>query len=147
MWENFWTNERHHQTLKSKFPFFAVGFDVTTKFFKRHQMGNFMVIVDENGFQAMGSTKEVLNMGSIQAKFESFGFSGLTIDGHNEREIDEAVRALWARDTETPKVLVAKTIKGKGVPFMEHDNRWHYTRLNDETYAMAIAAVTAGIKS
>ncbi len=116
-------------------------------FAAHHQMGNFMVIVDENGFQAMGSTKEVLNMGSIQAKFESFGFSGLTIDGHNEREIDEAVRALWARDTETPKVLVAKTIKGKGVPFMEHDNRWHYTRLNDETYAMAIAAVTAGIKS
>jgi transketolase len=116
-------------------------------FAAHHQLSNFMVIVDENGFQAMGSTKEVLNLGSIQAKFESFGFSGLTIDGHNQREIDEAIRTLWARDTETPKVLVARTIKGKGVPFMENDNRWHYTRLNAETYAMAISALSGRAES
>lgn len=110
-------------------------------FAAHHQMKNFMVIVDENGFQAMGSTKEVLDLGSIQSKFESFGFSGLSVDGHNEAEIDQAIRALWAMDAEKPKVLVARTIKGKGVPFMEHDNRWHYTRLNAETHAAAISAV------
>ena len=113
-------------------------------FAAHRQMKNFMVIVDENGFQAMGSTQEVLDLGSIQAKFESFGFSGLSVDGHNEAEIDQAIRALWAKDAEKPKVLVAKTIKGKGVPFMEHDNRWHYTRLNAETHAAALSAVMGG---
>lgn len=113
-------------------------------FAAHRQMKNFMVIVDENGFQAMGSTQEVLDLGSIQAKFESFGFSGLSVDGHNEAEIDQAIRALWAKDAEKPKVLVAKTIKGKGVPFMEHDNRWHYTRLNAETHAAALSAVIGG---
>lgn len=113
-------------------------------FAAHHQMKNFMVIVDENGFQAMGTTKEVLDLGSIQSKFESFGFAGLSVDGHNEAEIDQAISALWAKDTDQPKILVARTIKGKGVPFMENDNRWHYTRLNAEAHAMAISAVAAG---
>lgn len=116
-------------------------------FAAHHQMKNFMVIVDENGFQAMGSTQEILDLGSIQAKFESFGFSGLSVDGHNEDEIYQAISALWAEDAEKPKVLVAKTIKGKGVPFMEHDNRWHYTRLNAETHAAALSALMGGTAS
>lgn len=113
-------------------------------FAAHHRMKNFMVIVDENGFQAMGATKDVLDLGSIQAKFESFGFAGLSVDGHDESEIDQAIRTLWAMESDKPRLLVARTVKGKGVPFMEHDNRWHYTRLNAETHAMAIAAVTGG---
>lgn len=113
-------------------------------FAAHHQMKNFMVIVDENGFQAMGSTREVLDLGSVQAKFESFGFSVITVDGHDEARIDAAIKTLWAEDAPTPKVLVARTIKGKGVPFMEHDNRWHYTRLNAETHSAAVSAVTGG---
>ena len=92
-----------------------------------------MVIVDENGFQAMGSTQDVLNLGSIQAKFESFGFEAITIDGHDETAIDLAIKKLWASALKSPKALVAKTVKGKGVPFMENNNIWHYTRLDPET--------------
>jgi transketolase len=110
-------------------------------FAAHHALDNFMVIVDENGFQAMGSTSEVLHLGSIQAKFESFGFDAATVDGHDEAAIATGVRMLWARETGRPKALVAKTVKGKGVPFMEHDNIWHYTRLNAETFAQAIAAL------
>lgn len=100
-----------------------------------------MVIVDENGFQAMGSTQEVLGLGSIQAKFESFGFEAITIDGHNEEAIDTAIKQLWASASVSPKALIAKTLKGKGVPFMENNNMWHYTRLDSETYAQALSAV------
>lgn len=110
-------------------------------FAAHHQLKNFMVIVDENGFQAMGRTQEVLDLGSIQAKFESFGFKALSIDGHDEEAIDHAIRQLWASHSTAPKALIAKTIKGKGVPFMEHNNIWHYTRLNQDTYAQALAAV------
>lgn len=107
-----------------------------------HRLKNFMVIVDENGFQAMGETKDVLELGSIQAKFESFGFIGASVDGHNEHDIDQAIRELWATSSDKPKVLIAKTIKGKGVPFMENENIWHYTRLNEETYAKAVTTVS-----
>jgi transketolase len=110
-------------------------------FAAHHRLKNFMVIVDENGFQAMGQTQEVLNLGSIQSKFESFGFEAITIDGHDEVAIDAAIRQLWQSESTAPKALIAKTVKGKGVHFMENNNMWHYTRLNAETYAQALLAV------
>lgn len=113
-------------------------------FAAHHELRNFIVIVDVNGFQAMGSTQEVLKLGSIQAKFESFGFEALTIDGHDEEAINQAIKQLWASKSTAPKALIAKTVKGKGVPFMEHNNIWHYTRLNQDSYAQALAAVAGG---
>jgi transketolase len=110
-------------------------------FAAHHDLKNFMVIVDENGFQAMGSTTDVLKLGSIQAKFESFGFEAITIDGHDESVIDDAIKALWSSASVKPKALIAKTVKGQGVPFMQHNNMWHYTRLDAETYAKALSAV------
>ncbi len=106
-----------------------------------HKLSNFMTIVDENGFQAMGKTNEVLDLGAIEAKFTSFGFEAVTVDGHDEQAIDAAIRKLWDSPSRAPKALIARTVKGKGVPFMEHNNIWHYTRLNAETYAQAIEAV------
>jgi transketolase len=114
-------------------------------FAAHHALKNFMVIVDENGFQAMGRTQDVLNLGSIQAKFESFGFEAITINGHDEVAIDRAIHQLWASDSTAPKALIAKTVKGQGVPFMENNNIWHYTRLDAETYAQALTAVAGGV--
>jgi transketolase len=105
-----------------------------------------MVIVDENGFQAMGQTQDVLKLGSIQAKFESFGFEAVTVDGHDEHAIDRAIAKLWSHQSTAPKALIAKTVKGKGVPFMENNNMWHYTRLDPETYAQALSAVSESTK-
>ena len=110
-------------------------------FAAHHELKNFMVIVDENGYQAMGRTEDVIKLGSIQAKFESFGFKAFTIDGHDEEAIDSAISQLWASDLTSPKALIAKTVKGKGVPFMEHNNSWHYTRLDKQSYVQALAAV------
>lgn len=115
-------------------------------FAAHHDLKNFMVVVDENGFQAMGRTQEVLGLGSLQRKFESFGFEAITIDGHDETAIDSAITQLWASASQSPKALIAKTVKGKGVPFMEHNNIWHYTRLDPETYAQALSAVAGGAR-
>jgi transketolase len=106
-----------------------------------HKIDNMMLIVDKNGFQAMGMTDEVLALGDLSAKFVSFGFETLEVDGHDEAAVDAAVRQLWATGVGKPKALIARTVKGKGVPFMESDNRWHYTRLNAQTYAEAIDAL------
>jgi transketolase len=109
-----------------------------------HRLDNLMLIVDANGFQAMGRTDEVLGLGSLTSKLTSFEFTAVQIDGHDEQEIDAAVRSLWSTADGRPKAIVAKTVKGKGVAFMEHDNRWHYTRLGPETYAQALDQVRAG---
>jgi transketolase len=106
-------------------------------FASHHGLGNLMVIVDQNGFQAMGSTDEVISLGDIAAKFDAFGFDVLSIDGHDEEAIDTGIRNLWQTPSSRPKALIAKTVKGKGVSFMEANNRWHYTRLNPDTYAQA----------
>jgi len=106
-----------------------------------HRMDNLMLIVDKNGFQAMGTTDDVLALGDLSAKFASFGFETLEVDGHDEAAVDAAIRLLWSTGAGKPKALIAHTIKGKGVPFMESDNRWHYTRLDAETFAQAITAL------
>lgn len=106
-----------------------------------HELNNLMVIVDRNGFQAMGTTDEVLRLGNIRAKFESFGFAAVDVDGHDETAIDAVIKSLWATHLKKPKAIVASTVKGKGVPFMESDNRWHYTRLDATTYADALASL------
>lgn len=110
-------------------------------FASHHQLDNFMLIVDENNFQAMGPTEEVLRLGSIQKKLESFDFECITVDGHDEVALDQAIEQLWSSRSRAPKAIVAKTIKGKGVPFMESNNLWHYTRLTADTYAQASAAL------
>lgn len=108
-------------------------------FATHHRLDQLVVIVDENGFQAMGSTEEVMTPGSFQQKFTAFGFDTVSIDGHDETALEDALNTLKQRKNGMPKAIIAKTVKGKGVSFMEHDNTWHYTRLNSNTFTQAMA--------
>ena len=110
-------------------------------FAAHHRLRNFMVIVDANGFQAMGRTKDILDLGSLEDKFRSFGFEAVTIDGHDEQLIHSTVCDLWVSSSDRPKAIVASTVKGHGVDFMADDNAWHYTRLDPETYRRAIKSL------
>lgn len=103
------------------------------------KLDNLVVIVDKNGFQAMGPTDDVIALGNIEEKFRAFGFDAVTIDGHDEAAIDAAYTVARTSRNGRPKAIVATSVKGKGVSFMEHDNIWHYTRLTPETHAAAIA--------
>ena len=103
-----------------------------------HRLNNLMLIVDKNGFQAMGTTDDVLALGDLHAKFSSFGFETLEVDGHDEAAIDAAIRQLWDTCPTKPKALIARTVKGKGVSFMEAVNLWHYTRLDHQSFAEAV---------
>lgn len=108
-------------------------------FASQFKLDNLIVIVDANGFQAMGTTDEVMGLGNMEAKFVAFDFDAVSIDGHDEIAIDKAYVDLKSRKNGRPKAIIAKTIKGKGVSFMENDNIWHYTRLNPQTYDNAVA--------
>lgn len=103
------------------------------------QLDNLTVIVDANGFQAMGSTTEVMGLGSIAAKLSAFGLETREVNGHDEAALDAALTELTTLPGSRPRALVAHTVKGQGVSFMANDNRWHYTRLDPSTYEGALA--------
>jgi transketolase len=102
------------------------------------KLDNLMVIVDANGFQAMGTTDEVMQLGDLCAKFSAFDFDAQQVDGHELDAISAAIEALEAKKNGRPKALIAKTVKGKGVSYMENVNAWHYSRLNPDLYAQAL---------
>lgn len=103
----------------------------------QHRLDNLLVIVDSNGFQAMGKTEDVLSMEPFAAKFTAFGCHAAECDGHDPIALREALGRLVATGGR-PTALIARTAKGHGVSFMVNDNRWHYTRLSDDTYARAL---------
>lgn len=89
----------------------------------RH-LSNLVMIIDYNKFQLSGSTKEILDMEPLADKWKAFGWRAREINGHSLQEIYEAL--LWSRtDSDMPTVIVAHTIKGKGVSFMENNNHFH----------------------
>jgi transketolase len=102
------------------------------------ELDNLVVIVDENRFQAMGTTDEVMGLGDLRSKLEAFGLDVRSVDGHDESALDAALVELKAMRNSRPKAIVARTVKGKGVSFMENDNKWHYTRLTDATFRSAM---------
>ena len=101
------------------------------------KLDNLVVIVDNNNLQIDGPITEVNNPYPLDKKFEAFNFHVICIDGHNFDEIRAAFRE--ARETKgMPTAIIAKTVKGKGVSFMENQVGWHGTAPNDEQYKVAM---------
>ena len=84
---------------------------------------NLTLVVDKNGIQSFGDTKDILDLEPLRAKFESFGWEYLDVDGHS---IDALFNALTSSDLNKPRAIIAKTTKGKGVKSMENKLEWHY---------------------
>lgn len=101
-----------------------------------HKLDNLLVIVDENGLQAMGRTADILNISPLKSKWEAFGWQVEKIDGHNYDEIEASMTA--PQKTGKPKIVIAKTIKGKGLSFMENNNIFHYKAPSKEEFEMGI---------
>ena len=96
---------------------------------------NLTVIVDDNGLQFDGRKEDILKSGDAAGRWKSLGFDVVTVDGHDV----EALRNALRREVpDRPKVVIAKTVKGKGVHFAENDVTWHTGRLTDELYQEAI---------
>ena len=102
-----------------------------------YNLDNICVIVDNNNLQIDGSVDKVMNPYPIDKKFESFGFYVINIDGHNFYEILNAFEK--ARNNKgKPTAIIAKTIKGKGISFMENNVSWHGKAPNEEEYNIAL---------
>jgi transketolase len=103
----------------------------------KFQHKNLTAIVDHNGVQLDGTTDCVMPLGSVAEKFRAFGWQTQQVDGHDI----SALRAALKQPADGPRVLIAHTVKGKGVPFMENDHRWHGSPLDEDQYRQALAAL------
>ena len=103
----------------------------------KYNLNNLILFVDNNGLQIDGTIKDVKNVDNLEEKFNSFGFYVQRINGHNFDEILTSV--LNAKKSNKPNVIIANTIKGKGISFMENKAEWHGKKLTDEEYDLSKA--------
>lgn len=103
-----------------------------------HKLDNLIGIVDSNKVQLDGTVQEVLDTGDLRAKFESFGFFVQSIDGHDVEAIAEAVDRAKA-EKGRPSMIIANTVKGKGISFMEGQSAWHGKTPDEEQFKAAFA--------
>ena len=107
--------------------------------FASHQrLENLTLIVDANGMQGFGSTRDVADIEPLADKFRAFGFQTHEIDGHDPYALTEALKATGAG---APRAIIARTRKGCGVSFMENKMEWHYLPLTEAQYQQAVEEV------
>jgi len=102
------------------------------------RLDNLVAVVDANGMQSDGPCASIMNMGSHTAKWQSFGWEASEADGHDVGSLYDAFTAARSAPPR-PRIVIAKTVKGKGVSFMENNNEWHFSRITHEQYAAAMA--------
>ena len=108
-------------------------------------LDNLILFVDNNGLQSGGSVKNIQDLGDIAAKFQAYKWDTQVIDGHNITEIRAAVETAKGRKG-TPSAIIAKTVKGRGVSFMENQYPWHMKAPNDAEYAQASEELGKAVK-
>jgi transketolase len=114
-------------------------------FAAHHRLSRLVAIVDVNGQQALGYTRDVLDLEPLAARWESFGWDVHEVDGHDLRGLGATLQALLV-DGGAPHVLLARTIFGKGVRFMENRIEWHYLPQTDAEYVRAMGELARGEK-
>ena len=115
-------------------------------FAAHYKLDNLVVYVDWNGLQIDGEIEKVMNPTPYKEKFEAFGFNVISIDAHDLEEIEAAYQA--ARECKgKPTAIIARSIKGKDVSYMENQASWHGSAPNDEQYAQAVAELNAKLEA
>lgn len=107
-------------------------------FAPHHHLDNLIAIVDHNKIQAFGAVKEVLNLAPLADKWRAFNWAVKEIDGHNYNELKDALKSV-PFELNRPSCIIAHTVKGKGVSFMENQLMWHYKSPNAEQLRLALA--------
>lgn len=104
-------------------------------FAAHHKLNNLVALVDYNKIQALGCTRDIIDLEPLSEKWQCFGWNVQDIDGHNYEQISKSLNCL---STEKPNVIILHTVKGKGVSFMEDKLLWHYRAPDDKEYSLAL---------
>ena len=105
-----------------------------------HKLSTLCALVDMNGQQAFGMTKDILDQRNMDRLWEDMGWETIMVDGHS---VDDLKRAITMKRSEKPRVVLASTVAGKGVDFMERAVKWHYWPMSDEEYNEAMRQIGA----
>ncbi len=108
-----------------------------------YKLDNLIAILDYNGLSSKGDVNKSMNLEPIKDKVEAFGWHVICIDGHDYKEIDSAIKEAKTINGK-PTFIIAKTVKGKGVSFMENNPKWHSGALKDKEYTEAIENIERG---
>ena len=103
-----------------------------------YKLDNLTVIIDRNYMSVDGKTEELMAQRDMQQKMESFGWESVTVDGH---DIHQLIDALSHKPEGRPYAIIAQTVKGKGVSFIENNKSWHQAVLNEEQYRLAVEEI------
>lgn len=109
----------------------------------KYKLDNLIVILDHNKVQLDGTIDEIMPLGDINAKWESFGWKVIETNGHNIRDISSALKEA-KRAKGRPTIIIAETVKGKGISFMEGKNIWHGKPIDDEHFNLAMKELSGG---
>lgn len=112
----------------------------------KYKLDNLIVFVDNNKLQLDGTCDEIMPNIDLGKRFEAFGYEVFYIDGHNMEEIIATLDKIRASNNNLPKAIIADTIKGRGVSFMENQLGWHGVAPNDEEYKQAMEELDGGLK-
>lgn len=112
----------------------------------KYELDNMVIFVDNNGLQNDGPCEDIMPTQDLAAKFRSFGCRTYEINGHSMSEIVDVLDTIRNAERGKPFAVIAKTVKGRGVSFMENVVKWHGVAPNDEEYALAIKEVEGGLK-
>ncbi|QDK79641.1 transketolase [Spirosoma sp. KCTC 42546] len=107
----------------------------------QHELDNLIVLIDKNGLQGFGQTANVLGDTADVQTWNAIGFETIVVDGHNVSELLETIDQLTATPNGKPKLVIARTVKGKGVSYMENRLEWHYLPMTEAQYEQAYADV------
>jgi transketolase len=107
-------------------------------FAAHHKLDRLTIVVDQNGLQGFGSTREVADIAPLADKFRAFGIPVYEIDGH---DLDAIEKALGEASRHGPAAVVARTVKGHGVSFMENRMEWHYLPMTEAQYLQALSEI------
>ena len=103
----------------------------------QYKLDNLVAFIDYNGLQIDGKLSEVTTPEPIKEKFEAFGFNVFEIDGHKIEAIEETIKIIQDNPNEKPNVVILRTVKGKGISFMENDFNYHGKKITEEEYLKA----------
>jgi transketolase len=110
-------------------------------FASHHKLDNLIVVVDYNNLQSLTTVKETLNLEPLKDKFEAFGCNVYGVDGHNHKDLRNIFVKSIENNTGKPTVIIANTIKGRGVSYMENKVKWHYSTPNQDELIQALKEI------
>lgn len=109
----------------------------------KFHLDNLTAIVDMNGFQGSGACDEIMPKTDIRKVWEGFGWQVTEVDGHDTDQLTRVLTSVKNSRAGQPNVIIAKTVKGKGISFMENNNDWHQKALNEDQYIQALQEIEA----